>query len=60
MSTIYDGIGFFILVWKIQSLLNLKRLRILQAAVAKDAPISVSRVTWSPDGNFVGMGILCL
>jgi len=21
----------------------------------KDAPISVSRVTWSPDGSFVGM-----
>ncbi|KAI9072958.1 hypothetical protein K1719_045087 [Acacia pycnantha] len=26
-----------------------------QAAVAKDAPISVSRVMWSPDGNFVGV-----
>jgi len=31
-------------------------LRIFQAAAAaaKDAPISVSRVTWSPDGSFVG------
>lgn len=27
----------------------------LQASMVKDAPISVSRVTWSPDGNFVGM-----
>lgn len=26
-----------------------------QAAAVKDAPISVSRVTWSPDGNFVGV-----
>ncbi|XP_019441183.1 PREDICTED: topless-related protein 3-like isoform X2 [Lupinus angustifolius] len=26
-----------------------------QAVVVKDAPISVSRVTWSPDGNFVGV-----
>ncbi|XP_054816813.1 topless-related protein 3-like isoform X2 [Prosopis cineraria] len=26
-----------------------------QAAVVKDAPISVSRVMWSPDGNFVGV-----
>nr|XP_023929204.1 topless-related protein 3-like isoform X1 [Quercus suber]XP_023929206.1 topless-related protein 3-like isoform X3 [Quercus suber]POE89703.1 topless-related protein 3 [Quercus suber] len=26
-----------------------------QASVTKDAPISVSRVTWSPDGNFVGV-----
>lgn len=26
-----------------------------QASVAKDTPISVSRVTWSPDGNFVGV-----
>lgn len=26
-----------------------------QAATIKDAPISVSRVTWSPDGNFVGV-----
>ncbi|KAE9615942.1 putative transcription factor WD40-like family [Lupinus albus] len=26
-----------------------------QAAVAKDAPISISRVTWSPDGDFVGV-----
>ncbi|XP_019440603.1 PREDICTED: topless-related protein 3-like [Lupinus angustifolius] len=26
-----------------------------QAAAAKDAPISVSRVSWSPDGNFVGV-----
>ncbi|XP_061371961.1 topless-related protein 3-like isoform X2 [Gastrolobium bilobum] len=26
-----------------------------QAAVVKDAPISVSRVTWSPDGCFVGV-----
>ncbi|CAK9134797.1 unnamed protein product [Ilex paraguariensis] len=25
-----------------------------QASVVKDAPISVSRVTWSPDGNFLG------
>ncbi|KAJ7977900.1 Topless-related protein [Quillaja saponaria] len=27
----------------------------IQTAVVKDAPISVSRVTWSPDGNFVGV-----
>ncbi|KAG4911286.1 hypothetical protein JHK87_057402 [Glycine soja] len=26
-----------------------------QAAAVKDAPISVSRVTWSPDGSFVGI-----
>ncbi|CAL0308549.1 unnamed protein product [Lupinus luteus] len=26
-----------------------------QASVPKDAPISVSRVTWSPDGDFVGV-----
>ncbi|XP_057423217.1 topless-related protein 3-like [Lotus japonicus] len=26
-----------------------------QAAAVKDAPISVSRVTWSPDGSFVGV-----
>ncbi|KAF7817952.1 topless-related protein 3-like [Senna tora] len=26
-----------------------------QAAVVKDTPISVSRVMWSPDGNFVGV-----
>ncbi|KAF7805076.1 topless-related protein 3-like [Senna tora] len=26
-----------------------------QAAVVKDAPISVSRVTWSPEANFVGV-----
>ncbi|KAL5068780.1 hypothetical protein RYX36_019667 [Vicia faba] len=26
-----------------------------QAAAAKEAPISVSRVTWSPDGSFVGV-----
>ncbi|XP_027351654.1 topless-related protein 3-like isoform X2 [Abrus precatorius] len=26
-----------------------------QAAIVKDAPISVSRVTWSLDGNFVGV-----
>ncbi|KAI4301739.1 hypothetical protein L6164_034986 [Bauhinia variegata] len=26
-----------------------------EAAAVKDAPISVSRVTWSPDGNFVGV-----
>ncbi|XP_041017427.1 topless-related protein 3-like isoform X1 [Juglans microcarpa x Juglans regia] len=26
-----------------------------QASVAKDTPISVSRVTWSPDGSFVGV-----
>ncbi|XP_021898842.1 LOW QUALITY PROTEIN: topless-related protein 3 [Carica papaya] len=26
-----------------------------QASMVKDAPISVSRVTWSPDGNFVGV-----
>ncbi|KAK7258960.1 hypothetical protein RIF29_24553 [Crotalaria pallida] len=26
-----------------------------QVAVAKDGPISVSRVAWSPDGNFVGV-----
>ncbi|PON89542.1 Topless-related protein [Trema orientale] len=26
-----------------------------QAATIKDAPISVSRVTWSPDGTFVGV-----
>ncbi|KAJ4829400.1 Topless- protein 3 [Turnera subulata] len=25
-----------------------------QASVVKDAPFSVTRVTWSPDGNFVG------
>ncbi|KAL5783841.1 hypothetical protein ACOSP7_008870 [Xanthoceras sorbifolium] len=25
-----------------------------QASIVKDAPISVSRVAWSPDGNFVG------
>ncbi|KAG6599201.1 Topless-related protein 3, partial [Cucurbita argyrosperma subsp. sororia] len=26
-----------------------------QAAIVKDTPISVSRVTWSPDGTFVGV-----
>ena len=26
-----------------------------QAAAAKEAPISVSRVTWSPGGSFVGV-----
>ncbi|XP_027366106.1 topless-related protein 3-like isoform X6 [Abrus precatorius] len=26
-----------------------------QAAAVRDAPISVSRVTWSPDGSFVGI-----
>ncbi|KAK1581892.1 hypothetical protein Q3G72_010018 [Acer saccharum] len=26
-----------------------------QASIVKDAPISVSRVAWSPDGNFVGV-----
>ncbi|XP_058754345.1 topless-related protein 3-like [Vicia villosa] len=26
-----------------------------QAAAAKEAPISVSRVTWSPDGSFIGV-----
>ncbi|XP_031269555.1 topless-related protein 3 isoform X1 [Pistacia vera] len=26
-----------------------------QASMVKDVPISVSRVAWSPDGNFVGM-----
>ncbi|KAL7003124.1 Topless-related protein 3, partial [Sarracenia purpurea var. burkii] len=25
-----------------------------QASVVKDAPVSVTRVTWSPDGNFIG------
>lgn len=29
-------------------------LDFIQAATIKDAPISVSRVTWSQDGNFVG------
>ena len=28
---------------------------LLQASMVKDAPISVSRVAWSPDGNFIGM-----
>ena len=26
----------------------------IQAATIKDAPISVSRVTWSPDGSYLG------
>ncbi|KAE9610024.1 putative transcription factor WD40-like family [Lupinus albus] len=26
-----------------------------QASVVKDSPISVSRVSWSPDGNFIGV-----
>ncbi|XAR52664.1 hypothetical protein NMG60_11020846 [Bertholletia excelsa] len=25
-----------------------------QASIVKDAPVSVTRVTWSPDGNFMG------
>nr|CAN79774.1 hypothetical protein VITISV_013612 [Vitis vinifera] len=29
-----------------------------QASIAKDAPIPVSRVAWSPDGNFIGMDAL--
>jgi len=27
----------------------------LQAAFARDSSISVSRVSWSPDGNLIGM-----
>jgi len=27
---------------------------IIQALIAKETPISVTRVAWSPDGNFIG------
>jgi hypothetical protein len=27
----------------------------LQAAIVKDSSISVNRVSWSPDGNLIGM-----
>jgi WD40 repeat protein len=28
---------------------------IIQALIAKETPISVTRVAWSPDGNFIGV-----
>lgn len=35
-----------------------KTFLIIQASFGKDAPMSVNRVRWSPDGNIIGRYIL--
>lgn len=35
-------------------ILYLSFVGFIQALMAKETPISVTRVAWSPDGNFIG------